>query len=183
MGSRERKRAERRKRKERRPDAERSGDGSGASESPSSQTEIASRAEARNQQAREALEPLHEGERPGAVTIGAVISTLIAASIVIAYVAGAEVDGDRPAAAQVIAPTLIMGMTAYGMWRARYWAVLGFQVILVFLILAASFGLLQAASVRQAIGNTVLLALAGSLFWFMVKALARIQMPRRLPRD
>ena len=37
------------------------------------------RAEVRNQEAREALEPLAEGERPLVVTIGAVISALIAA--------------------------------------------------------------------------------------------------------
>ena len=43
-----------------------------------------------------------------------------------------------------------MGIMAWGMWRARYWAVLGFQLLLVFLIFSAVFGLLvQAASVAQ----------------------------------
>ena len=40
-----------------------------------------------------------------------------------------------------LAPALIMGVMAWGMWRARYWAVLGFQLILVFLIFSAVFGL------------------------------------------
>ena len=43
-----------------------------------------------------ALEPLAEGERPAIVTVGAVISGVVAASVVIAYLAGAEVDGERP---------------------------------------------------------------------------------------
>ena len=48
------------------------------------------RAEERNQEAREALEPLAEGERPPVVTVGAVLSALIALSIVVGYLAGVE---------------------------------------------------------------------------------------------
>jgi hypothetical protein len=142
------------------------------------------RAEERNREAREALEPLHEGERPTVVTIGAVVAGLIALSIVIGYAAGVEVDGERPRWAQVAAPTLIMGVMAWGMWRARYWAVLGFQLVLVFVLFSAFFGLLVgASSVTEILGTVVLLAVAGSFFYFMVKAMARIQMPTRLPRD
>ncbi len=43
------------------------------------------KAEERNQAAREALEPLAEGERPLVVTIGAVVAGLIALSIVVGY--------------------------------------------------------------------------------------------------
>jgi hypothetical protein len=142
------------------------------------------RAEQRNQEAREALEPLREGERPTVVTIGAVVAGLIALSIVIGYAAGAEVDGERPRWAQVAAPALIMGVMAWGMWRARYWAVLGFQLVLVFVLFSAFFGLLVgASSVTEVLGTVALLAVAGSFFYFMVKAMARIQMPTRLPRD
>jgi steroid 5-alpha reductase family enzyme len=142
------------------------------------------KAEERNQAAREALKPLAEGERPLVVTIGAVVSALIAVSIVVSYLAGTEVSGDKPRFVQVLAPALLMGMMAWGMWRARYWAVLGFQLILVFLIFSAVFGLtVQAASVTQVAATLGLLAVAGSFFYFMVKAMARIQMPERVPRD
>lgn len=142
------------------------------------------KAERRNQEAREALEPLREGERPTVVTIGAVVSGLIAASIAIGYLLGVEVDGDKPELPQVLAPALIMGVMSWGMWRARYWAVLGFQVILAFLIFSAVFGLLvQASTVPQFAVTIGLLAVAGALFYFMVKAMARIQMPHRLPRE
>jgi len=141
------------------------------------------RAEQRNQEAREALEPLAEGERPLVVTIGAVLSTLIAASIVVGYLLGTEVDGERPELVQVLAPALLMGMMAWGMWRARYWAVLGFQLILAFLIFSAVFGLaVQAASLTQIAATLGLLAVSGTFFYFMVKAMARIQMPTREPR-
>jgi len=142
------------------------------------------RAEQRNQEAREALEPLPEGARPTVVTVGAVVAALIAISILGGYLVGLEVDGRVPKLPQVLAPAMIMGFMAWGMWRARYWAVLGFQVILVFLIFSAFFGLVVgASSVGQVLGTLSLLVVAGAFFYFMVKAMARIQMPTRLPRD
>ena len=138
------------------------------------------RAEERNQEVRESLEPLAEGERPLVVTIGAALAALVAISILAGYLAGVEVEGDKPRLAQVLAPALIMGVMAWGMWRARYWAVLGFQLLLVFLIFSAVFGLaVQASSVAEFAATLGLLAVAGSLFYFMVKAMARIQMPTR----
>ena len=138
------------------------------------------RAEERNQAAREALKPLGEDERPLVVTIGAVLSALVAASILGGYLAGFVVDGERPKLAQVIAPALLMGLMAWGMWRARYWAVLGFQLVLVFLIFSAVFGLaVQAASIAEIAATLGLLVVSGGFFYFMVKAMARIQMPRR----
>ena len=41
----------------------------------------------------------------------------------------------------MIAVVALMGTMAYGMWRARYWAVLGFQALLVIVLIAASLGL------------------------------------------
>jgi hypothetical protein len=142
------------------------------------------KAEQRNQEAREALAPLAEGERPTVVTVGAVLSGLIALSIVVGWLAGVDVDGEKPRFAQAAAPALIMGVMSWGMWRARYWAVLGFQLILVFLIFSAVFGLaVQASTVPQFAATIGLLTVAGTLFYFMVKAMARIQMPHRLPRE
>jgi hypothetical protein len=138
------------------------------------------RAEQRNREVRESLEPLSEGQRPLVVTIGAVISALIALSIVGGYLFGAEVDGEKPPFLQVLSPALLMGIMAWGMWRARYWAVLGFQLLLVLLIFSAFFGLaVQAASVAQIVATGGLLIVAGAFFYFMVKAMARIQMPTR----
>lgn len=138
------------------------------------------RAEERNREVREGLTPLAEGERPLVVTIGAVVAALIALSIAGGYLAGVEVDGERPEVPQVVAPALLMGVMAWGMWRARYWAVLGFQLLLIFLIFSAVFGLaVQATSVRGIASTLGLLAVSGIFFYFMVKAMARIQMPSR----
>ena len=168
MASRARRRAERSKRKAR--SVERRG-------------QIAARSEERNRAAREALEPLQEDERPAIVTVGAVLSGVVAASVVIAYLAGAEVDSERPELLQVIPPAVLMGAMSFGMWRARYWAVLGFQAVLALLIVAATLGLVGAENAAQLAGNLALIAVASTLFYFMVKALARIQMPERAPRE
>ncbi|MDX6604576.1 MAG: hypothetical protein QOF23_1085 [Solirubrobacterales bacterium] len=142
------------------------------------------KAEERNREARESLEPLAEGERPLVVTVGAVVAALVALSIVGGYLAGVKVNGEAPKVPQVVAPALLMGVMAWGMWRARYWAVLGFQLILAFLIFSAVFGLaVQAATVAQFAATLGLLAVAGGFFFFMVKAMARIQMPHRLPPE
>ena len=157
----------------------------GASTAPRERMERGyARAEERNREARAALEPLAEGERPMVVTIGAVVSALIVISIVAGYLAGTEVGGEKPRFVQALAPALLMAAMAWGMWRARYWAVLGFQLILVFLIFSAVFGLaVQVATAAQFAATLALLAVAGTFFFFMVKAMARIQMPTRLPRD
>jgi hypothetical protein len=150
---------------------------------------MGARTEAKNAAVRERLEPLDEGERPTVVTVGAVISALIAISAVIGYIAGVKVtrigsDGieqgqhSAPIISVVVAAGL-MGTMAYGMWRARYWAVLGFQALLVLVLIAGSLGLLQATTWTEAVGTTALIAGAGALFFFMIKAMARIQMPQR----
>lgn len=164
MASRERKRAERYKRKAR------------ASER---RAQAAARSEERNRAAREALEPLAPRERPVVVTIGAAISALVAISVIVAYALGATVNGDRPRILQVIVPAALMGAMGAGMWRASYWAVLGFQAVLALLIVEATLGLVGAGGLTPAIGNLALIAIAGTLFYLMIKAMARIQMPTR----
>ena len=138
--------------------------------------------EVRNQEARAALVPLAEGERPTVVTVSAILAALVAISIVVTFAAGVKVNGSTPHLSTIAAPALIMGVLAWGMWQARYWAVVCFQVVLVFLIFTAVYGLLvEATSVTEFAVSVGLLAVSGVLFWMMVKAMARIQMPDRVP--
>ena len=101
----------------------------------------------------------------------------------IAWLAGGKVDGSKPPFLQILGPSVLTGVMAYGMWRARYWAVLGFQTVLLLLMLATAMGLVIANSATQVIGNLVVFLVAGTLFWFMVKGMARIQMPVRRSQD
>lgn len=203
MSSRERKRSERRKRKERaaaQPGTEEVVDSSRAAEGPATEpspTDLAAEAEAqgisrselRNERARAELEPLADGERPLVVTLGAIVSALIAASIVVAWLAGVEVRvgntdiSERPSAFQVFPPAILFAVMSYGMFRARYWAVLGFQAIMAIIMIGAFLTLIASTSIFQAVSTFLVLVGAAAFFWFTVKALARIQMPEPRGRD
>jgi hypothetical protein len=83
----------------------------------------------------------------------------------------------------VFAPAILFGVMAAGMWRARYWAVLGFQAVMAILMIGAFLTLIAATSLIAALTPLLVIAVAGGFFWFTVKALARIQMPdKHLPR-
>ena len=183
MGSRERRRAERRKRKERSVDRR--------AELAAKREESAARIEARNEAARKQLEPLEEDERPGVVTVAAVISGTLALGTALAYAFGLEVGEfddfgnqtgeSRPSIFPTLVSTALLGGMAYGLWRARYWAVLGFQTLLVLVLVVGALGLAQVTELWRALAFTAILVAAGFLFYRMVKAMARIQMPERRP--
>jgi hypothetical protein len=189
LGSRERKRVERRKRKRR--SAERPVSAPEPATEPEEQEQeqesfqerMSRRSEARNAEVRAGLKPLAQGERPGAVTVGAVVSVVLAliftASAVVAATGSIEISGEEPQPFPLAGFAAVLWMMAWGMWKSRYWAVLGFQMLLVLFILSAALGLVAVSTVLQAIGSVILLAGAGTLFYFMIRAMARIQMPER----
>jgi cation transport ATPase len=188
-GARDRKRAERQKRKRRggdrgapveaaEPDAA-TGNGTAAPEE-TFQERMARRYEERNEEARAKLEPLEPGERPRAVTVGAAVSVLLALVFTVSAVlaiAGVHAGGRDIKPAPIVLFAAVFWTMAVGMWRSRYWAVLGFQTILMLMMLASAVGLIAVSSVLQAVGTTLLLLGSGTLFYFMIRAMARIQMP------
>lgn len=136
-----------------------------------------SRSRAKDEAARAALQPLSPGERPTAVTVGAIAAAVLALVNLFGLVTGLGLDDDsRPAS---LLGMIVLLIVAYGMWRAKYWAVLGMQTLLALTIIAASLSLLFATNAGVALAFVAILVLAGALFWFLVKAMARIQMPAR----
>jgi peptidoglycan/LPS O-acetylase OafA/YrhL len=133
----------------------------------------------KNEIARERLDPLEQGERPLVVTIAAVISLLIALSNVVLLAVDVEVGGQQPTAFGTLSFAAIMLLAAYGLWRSRYWAVLGFQALLAIVLLLTGISLAVVGSAWGALIELAVLIAAGTMFWFMVKAIARIQMPQR----
>ena len=96
----------------------------------------------------------------------------------VALIVGWNPDEPRKTLAAAIG-VVILGVVAYGMWRARYWAVLGMQTILALTLVGASLALIGIGSVGALLLMLLIIAAAGTLFWFLVKAMARIQMPER----
>jgi hypothetical protein len=139
------------------------------------------RTEARNAQARAKLDPLPPGERPLAVTVAAFVAVALAVANVALWAAGVEVRGQRTSAVGVGAFAVLMLAAALGLWRARYWAVLGFEALLGLTIVIAALSLVVASNVAAVLLCVGIIALAGPLFWKLIRAMARIQMPDRGP--
>ena len=180
--------AERESRKRRRPRPENQSSSAHAAgtESPVAQDPLGrgySRSRARDEAARAALEPLRPGERPTAVTIGAIAAALLAVGNLVAlafgYNSGEDTVSPGSDATGSVLAAVILLVVAYGMWKARYWGVLGMQTLLALTLIFASLGLVTASTLWAAGLLVIIIATAGALFWFLVKAMARIQMPER----
>jgi hypothetical protein len=137
-----------------------------------------SRSELKNAEARAALVPLAPGERPTPVTIGAIVAALLGLSNLGLYIAGVDIRGEDANAGALLFGALMLA-AAWGMWRVRYWAVLGMQALLGLVILVFALFAMTAASIWALLLALGVVGAAGTLFWFMVKAMARIQMPTR----
>jgi hypothetical protein len=140
----------------------------------------ASRSEARNAAVRATLTPLEPGERPWALKIAVLVAALIGAGDLVAVIIAGEfkVGGARAGAGGVIAFSVLMLVCAVGMWQKRYWAVLGFQAILVFVVLFFSLLGLRAANLLAVVASIVVVCGGGWLFYKLVRVLSRIQVPK-----
>jgi hypothetical protein len=138
-----------------------------------------SRSELRAAAARAKLTPLAPGERPVAVTAATALAVALALANVAAYAAGAKVGGHRPAAVQIVAFSGVALALAAGMWRNRYWAVLTMQALLGIAIVVFAILLMVARNLLAAFECVAVIAIAGTLFWFLVRAMGRIQATER----
>jgi hypothetical protein len=103
----------------------------------------------------------------------------VATANLVFYIAGEKIQGQRPAVAGIIFFTLLMYAMTWGLWRARYWAVLGLEGLLGILLVIFSLFALRLSSFTDLLISAGVLIPSGALFWFLIKAMARIQMPER----
>jgi hypothetical protein len=138
-----------------------------------------SRSQERDAAVRAGLKPLAPGERPWAITIGAVLAVLSGALQLGLFLAGVKlkVAGTHAKAGSTILFGVMMFICAGGMWFLRYWAVLGFMAILGITVSYFGLALIKASSL---LGFAIAIAgvgIGGWLFYKLVRALSRIQMP------
>jgi hypothetical protein len=136
------------------------------------------RAEERNAEVRAQLEPLKPGERPPALVAAAILAAVLGTANLVALIAGVEVEGDQPSAIGVLVFCAVMYLAAVGLWFARYWAVLGFEALLGIIVVFFSLFLLRASNVLAVLVCLVVIGVAGSLFWKLIRVMGRIQAPR-----
>lgn len=136
-----------------------------------------SKSELRNREIRANLVPLDEGERPGAVTAAAIVALVLALANLILWAVGTDVRGSTTSPVGVIVFAALMLLAAWGMWRVKYWAVLGFQALLAVTVIIAFLSLMVAARWQAVVLCLVIIGFGGWLFWKLIRAMARIQMP------
>ena len=114
------------------------------------------------------------------ITVAAAIVVALAAVNVALALAGRSIQGDQQ---DVLVGGILFGgimlALAVGLWQVRYWAAIGFQIVLGITALSAARGLLIASNLVAVLLCVGLLAGTGTLFWFLIRAMARIQAPRR----
>jgi hypothetical protein len=89
-----------------------------------------------------------------------------------------KVAGTHAKAGPTIVFAGLMFVCAAGMWKLRYWAVLGFMTLLGITAIGFALALIKASSVVGVAIALVGVAVSGLLFYKLVRVLSRIQMPK-----
>ena len=154
-------------------------DAGGPGETPAGGARGYARMRAKEDAARAELEPLAEGERPAAVKVAVAMAAGIGIANIALQLGGWQLrDAAQPKPGQGLLLPVFMLVLAVGMWQLRYWALLTFQAVLGISILFAFLFLLRASNLQAVLLCLGLVAVFGTLFWFLVRAMARVQMPR-----
>ena len=137
------------------------------------------RGEERNEAIRAGLTPLGPDERPWPLRVAAGVALLIAIGNLAQVAFGTKLKfaNSHTSIPGVALFSLIMLVCAIGMWRKRYWAVLGFEALLAIVILAFCFVLITAVDVLRVVVALVVIGAGGYLFFKLVRVLSRLQMP------
>ncbi|MFM8560835.1 MAG: hypothetical protein ACKOB9_01905 [Solirubrobacterales bacterium] len=132
----------------------------------------------RDEIARAGLTPLEPGERPTPVVVASVVAVVLAVSNLGLFLAGVEVQGQKPNVFGVLLFGALMLVAAWGMWNLRYWALLGFQALLAVTLVIAGLSVMVAGNLLALILCLAVLGLGGWLFWKLVRVLGRVKVPR-----
>ena len=91
---------------------------------------------------------------------------------------GLSSDNGNPTTVAVVT-TAVLVLAGIGMLARKYWAVLGFQCILGLQIVVFSLALSRVQKWWIGLALSIAIGLLGWLFWKLIRAMARLQMPDR----
>ncbi len=134
------------------------------------------RGRAKDAEARAQLEPLREGERPVVLTVAAVAAGVIAAANIAAALLSNSDHNQLPLA---VVQAAVIGAAGVGMWRVKYWAILGFEALLAIQMLVLFLFLLAVRHLPAALLLVAAILALGYLFYKLIRVMARVQMPQR----
>jgi hypothetical protein len=129
----------------------------------------------RDAQVRAELAPLGPDERPVPLLVAIGVCLLLAAGVLVGAATVHDLSRHGGSLPGGVVLALVLAALAQGMWRKRYWAVLGFEALLAFQIIVTSLALVVASTIPAAVGCVVAIGLGGWLFWKLVRVMGRIQ--------
>jgi len=135
------------------------------------------------EEARADLAPLGEGERPPALIAAAVVSGLLAVAVTVGALSIHDLSRHGGSLPGAVFLAVVFLLLAGGMYRCRYWAVLGFEALLTFQIIVTSLAVVVASTILAAVLCVLAIGLGGWLFWKLVRVMGRIQAGERSQRE
>jgi hypothetical protein len=124
---------------------------------------------------RAALEPLGDGARPPALLVAIAVAVVLALGVIVGALTVHGLSRHGGSLAGGVFLGCVLALLAQGMYRRRYWAVLGFEALLAFQILVTSLALVVASTIVAALACLFSVVLGGLLFWKLVRVMGRIQ--------
>lgn len=128
---------------------------------------------------RPPLQPLGEREQPPALTVAVVIAVVLAGATLVSVLTVHNLSRHGGSLPGGLFLAVVLLALANGMYRRRYWAVLGFEALLAFQIIVTSLALVVAETLLAAGLCALSILLAGWLFWKLVRVMGRIQATER----
>lgn len=136
----------------------------------------------RDELARAALSPFAEGERSGPLLIAVAVAAVLAIGILASVASVHDLRRHGGSVPGGVFLAFVLAALAWGMYRRRYWAVLGFEGLLAFQVIVTSLALVVASTLLAAALCAITIGLGGWLFWKLVRVMGRIQAGERPSR-
>ncbi|MFT4035079.1 MAG: thiamine phosphate synthase [Patulibacter sp.] len=139
--------------------------------------------EERNAALRTQLRPFAPGERPTPAALAAILLAAIGLANLLLLALGYQPryslrNGTAQFAQALFGVAAVLVATQ--VWRLKAWALLLMQALLAISSIFAFAAVILAHTILQALGPLVFLAIAGPLFWTLVRVLARAQTPQHV---
>jgi hypothetical protein len=133
------------------------------------------------EEVRAALTPLSPDERPTPLLVAIAVCLVVALGVIVSAATVHDLSRHGGSVPGALFITALLLALALGMYRRRYWAVLGFEALLAFQIIVTSLALIIASTVLAAVICLAGVVLGGWLFWKLIRVMGRIQAGEHAP--
>jgi len=136
----------------------------------------------RDEEIRAALTPLRPGERTTSLNVAVAVAVLLAVLVLAGAATNNDLSESGGSWTGAILISAVLLLAAWGMFRTRYWAVIGFEAFLAFQIIMATIALVVVSNWWGFVVCVAVIGLSGWLAWKLIRVMARIQAYDRGPQ-